>query len=136
MGRIVVNAMPTAESPDGRARAADQGFGEFTRVREGKRLLLSVAGPVTEAHLARARELGARLVGEGYEVTGVHGEGSTVVVGSMDEWDEVYAEGIGAIAPIPAGAGEHVGRHHGRADVALDQRVEGFGTGVYAGEDD
>lgn len=142
MGRIIVNVMPTSEAPGANAQAAmarigELGYDEFTRVRIGRRFLLTVDGDVTDAHLLRARELGDQIAPEGFAVTAVHSEGETIVAGATDDddWD-IYEAGIGAMAPIPEGAGQHEGRRTAHHDIALDQHVEGFGTGVYTGEDD
>ncbi|WP_050346832.1 hypothetical protein [Arsenicicoccus sp. oral taxon 190] len=141
MARIVVNVMPSADGPDAEGhaalpRAAELGFAEFTRIRQGRRYVLSVPGVVTAAHLARAGELGAQLSPEGFEVTGVHPEGASIVVGDHDDDWDAYEDGIGAIAPIPEGAGRREGRTTTHHDVELDHGVEEFGTGVYSGEDD
>lgn len=141
MARIVVNVMPTAEAADaeGRAalpRAAELGFDEFTRIRPGLRYVLSVPGELTEAALARARELGQHLAPVDHEVVAVYAEGATVTVASDDDDWDAYGEGIGAMAPIPEGAGRHEGRAWAHHEVDLEHAVEGYSTGVYTGEDD
>ena len=67
MGRIIVDVMPKPEllAPQGKAVAGALprlGFEQFTAVRQGKRLELSVEGDVTEEHLAAAREAADRLL--------------------------------------------------------------------------
>ena len=66
MGRIVVEVMPKPEilDPQGKAvvgRLPRLGF-EFTGVRQGRRFELTVDGPVTEEHLAAAREAADTLL--------------------------------------------------------------------------
>ena len=61
MGRIVVEVMPKPEilDPQGKAVVGSLprlGFEQFTGVRQGRRFELTVDGPVTEEHLAAARE--------------------------------------------------------------------------------
>jgi len=63
MGRIVVEVMPKPEilDPQGKAVVGSLprlGFEQFTGVRQGRRFELTVDGPVTEEHLAAAREAG------------------------------------------------------------------------------
>ena len=67
MGRIVVEVMPKPEilDPQGKAVAAGLprlGFDQFTAVRQGRRFELTVDGPVTEEHLAAAREAAGTLL--------------------------------------------------------------------------
>lgn len=67
MGRIVVEVMPKPEilDPQGKAVAASLprlGLDGFTGVRQGKRFELAVDGPVTEAHLATAREAAEKVL--------------------------------------------------------------------------
>lgn len=67
MGRIVVEVMPKPEilDPQGKAVSASLprlGFDRFTAVRQGRRFELSVEGPVTDDHLAAAREAAATLL--------------------------------------------------------------------------
>ncbi len=67
MGSIVVDVMlkPEILDPQGQAVAGALprlGFDGFTHVRQGKRFVLTVAGPVTDGHLARAREAAQRLL--------------------------------------------------------------------------
>ena len=67
MGRIVVEVMPKPEilDPQGKAVVGNLprlGFNQFTGVRQGRRFELTVDGPVTEAHLAAAREAAATLL--------------------------------------------------------------------------
>ena len=61
MGRIVVEVMPKPEILDPQGKAVVRslprlGFEQFTGVRQGRRFELTVDGPVTEEHLAAARE--------------------------------------------------------------------------------
>lgn len=67
MGRIVVDVMlkPEILDPQGQAVAGALprlGFESFTDVRQGKRFVLTVAGEVTDEHLAAAREAAATLL--------------------------------------------------------------------------
>ena len=67
MGRIVVEVMPKPEilDPQGKAVVGSLprlGFDQFTGVRQGRRFELTVDGPVTEAHLAAAREAAVTLL--------------------------------------------------------------------------
>ena len=67
MGRIVVEVMPKPEilDPQGKAVMGSLprlGFDQFTAVRQGRRFELMVDGPVTDAHLAAAREATSTLL--------------------------------------------------------------------------
>ena len=67
MGRIVVEVMPKPESLDPQGKAVvgslpRLGFDQFTAVRQGRRFELMVDGPVTDAHLAAAREAASTLL--------------------------------------------------------------------------
>ena len=67
MGRIVVEVMPKPEilDPQGKAVVGSLprlGFNQFTAVRQGRRFELMVDGPVTEEHLAAAREAASTLL--------------------------------------------------------------------------
>ena len=67
MGRIVVEVMPKPEilDPQGKAVMGSLprlGFDQFTDVRQGRRFELTVDGPVTEAHLAAAREAADKVL--------------------------------------------------------------------------
>ena len=67
MGRIVVEVMPKPEilDPQGKAVVGSLprlGFEQFTGVRQGRRFELTVDGPVTEEHLAAAREAADTLL--------------------------------------------------------------------------
>ena len=67
MGRIVVEVMPKPEilDPQGKAVVGSLprlGFDQFTGVRQGRRFELTVDGPVTEEHLAAAREAASTLL--------------------------------------------------------------------------
>ena len=67
MGRIVVEVMPKPEilDPQGKAVVGSLprlGFNQFTAVRQGRRFELMVDGPVTDAHLAAAREAASTLL--------------------------------------------------------------------------
>ena len=67
MGRIVVEVMPKSEilDPQGKAVVGSLprlGFNQFTAVRQGRRFELMVDGPVTDAHLAAAREAASTLL--------------------------------------------------------------------------
>lgn len=67
MGRIVVEVMPKPEilDPQGKAVVGSLprlGFDQFTAVRQGRRFELTVAGEVTEADLAAAREAADTLL--------------------------------------------------------------------------
>ena len=67
MGRIVVEVMPKPEilDPQGKAVVGSLprlGFDQFTAVRQGRRFELMVDGPVTDAHLAAAREAASTLL--------------------------------------------------------------------------
>ncbi|WP_392468671.1 hypothetical protein ACF3NS_06455 [Arsenicicoccus cauae] len=141
MGRIVVNIMPTADAPDAEGhealpRAVELGYGEFTRIRQGRRFVLSAPGEVTEELLARARALGDALAPEHHEVAGVHAEGATITVGDYDDDWDAYDAGIGAVAPIPEGAGRREVRRTAHYDVDLARVTDTSSTGVYTGEDD
>lgn len=141
MGRIVVNIMPTADAPDAEGhealpRAVELGYGEFTRIRQGRRFVLSTPGEVTEELLARARALGDALAPEHHEVAGVHAEGATITVGDYDDDWDAYDAGIGAVAPIPEGAGRREVRRTAHHDVDLARVTDTSSTGVYTGEDD
>ena len=67
MGRIVVEVMPKPEilDPQGKAVVGSLprlGYDQFTAVRQGRRFELTVNGPVTDAHLAAAREAADTLL--------------------------------------------------------------------------
>ena len=67
MGRIVVEVMPKPEilDPQGKAVVGSLprlGYDQFTAVRQGRRFELTVNGPVTDAHLAAAREAASTLL--------------------------------------------------------------------------
>lgn len=67
MGRIVIEVMPKPEilDPQGKAIAGALprlGFDAFAGVRQGKRFELETEGPVTDAHLAAAREAAEKLL--------------------------------------------------------------------------
>ena len=67
MGRIVVEVMPKPEilDPQGKAVVGSLprlGVNQFTAVRQGRRFELMVDGPVTDAHLAAAREAASTLL--------------------------------------------------------------------------
>lgn len=67
MGHVVVDVMLKSEilDPQGQAVAGALprlGFDGFTDVRQGKRFVLAVDGPVTEAVLAQAREAADKLL--------------------------------------------------------------------------
>lgn len=67
MPRIIVDVMPKPEilDPQGKAIARELpqiGLDGFSQVRQGKRFELTVAGEVTQAHLAEARKAGEELL--------------------------------------------------------------------------
>lgn len=67
MGRIIVEVMPKPEilDPQGKAIAGALprlGLDQFTQVRQGRRFELTVDGPVTDAHLAAAREAAEKVL--------------------------------------------------------------------------
>ncbi|MDO5079948.1 phosphoribosylformylglycinamidine synthase subunit PurS [Buchananella hordeovulneris] len=67
MGRIVVEVMPKPEILDPQGKAVRGalprlGIDVFTDVRQGRRFELTVAGPVTEDHLAQARQAAEKLL--------------------------------------------------------------------------
>ena len=67
MGHVVIDVMlkPEILDPQGQAVAGALprlGFGDFTDVRQGKRFVLAVDGPVTETVLAQAREAADTLL--------------------------------------------------------------------------
>ncbi|MDQ2852972.1 phosphoribosylformylglycinamidine synthase subunit PurS [Dermatophilaceae bacterium Sec6.4] len=67
MGYVVVDVMLKSEilDPQGQAVAGALprlGFDGFTDVRQGKRFVLAVDGPVTETVLAQAREAADKLL--------------------------------------------------------------------------
>ena len=67
MGRIVVEVMPKPEilDPQGKAVVGSLprlGFEQFTGARQGRRFELTVDGPVTEEHLAAARQAADTLL--------------------------------------------------------------------------
>jgi len=66
----------------------------------------------------------------------VHAEGATITVGDYDDDWDAYEAGIGAVAPIPEGAGRHEARRTTHHDVDLARATDTSSTGVYTGEDD
>ena len=91
MGRIVVEVMPKPEilDPQGKAVVGSLprlGFEQFTGVRQGRRFELTVDGPVTEEHLAAAREAADTLLSNPIIE-------DVVRVEAMDEADPRYAGG-------------------------------------------
>ncbi len=67
MGHVVVDVMlkPEILDPQGQAVAGALprlGFEQFTDVRQGKRFVLQVDGPVTEQVLAQARDAAGTLL--------------------------------------------------------------------------
>lgn len=67
MGRIVVEVMPKPEILDPQGKAVRGalprlGIDVFTDVRQGRRFELTVEGPVTEDHLAQARQAAEKLL--------------------------------------------------------------------------
>ena len=81
MGRIVVEVMPKPEilDPQGKAVVGSLprlGFDQFTAVRQGRRVELSVDGPVTPAHLEAARQAADKLLSNPIieDVVSVHAE--------------------------------------------------------------
>ena len=67
MGHVIIDVMPKAESLDPQGQAivgalSRLGFEQFTDVRQGKRFVLQVDGPVTEAVHAHAREAANMLL--------------------------------------------------------------------------
>ncbi|MBO1767097.1 MULTISPECIES: phosphoribosylformylglycinamidine synthase subunit PurS [Allobranchiibius] len=67
MGHVVIDVMlkPEILDPQGQAVAGALprlGFGDFTDVRQGKRFVLAVDGPVTDTVLAQAREAADTLL--------------------------------------------------------------------------
>jgi phosphoribosylformylglycinamidine synthase len=81
MGRIVVDVMlkPEILDPQGQAVAKALprlGLDPFTDVRQGKRFVLTVEGPVTSEHLAQARDAAERLLSNPVieDVVAVHAE--------------------------------------------------------------
>ena len=91
MGRIVVEVMPKPEilDPQGKAVVGSLprlGFEQFTGVRQGRRFELTVDGPVTEEHLAAAREAADTLLSNPIIE-------DVVRVEAIDEADARYAGG-------------------------------------------
>lgn len=79
MPRIIVEVMPKPEILDPQGKAITSvlprvGFEEFTAVRQGKLFEVSTDGPVTDAVLARVRELAQELLANPVteDVTGVY----------------------------------------------------------------
>lgn len=67
MGTVVISTAPAPQIEDMQGQVAASelarlGFDEFAEVRVGKRYVLSVDGPVTKAHLARAREAAEQVL--------------------------------------------------------------------------
>lgn len=67
MGRIVVEVMPKPEILDPQGKAVRGalprlGIDVFADVRQGRRFELTVEGPVTEDHLAQARQAAEKLL--------------------------------------------------------------------------
>lgn len=92
MGRIVVEVMPKPEilDPQGKAVVGSLprlGFEQFTGVRQGRRFELTVDGPVTEEHLAAAREAADTLLSNPIIE-------DVVRVEAIDEADARYAGGV------------------------------------------
>ena len=92
MGRIVVEVMPKPEilDPQGKAVVGSLprlGFDQFSGVRQGRRFELTVDGPVTEEHLAAAREAADTLLSNPIIE-------DVVRVEAIDEADARYAGGV------------------------------------------
>lgn len=125
MGRIIVNVMPNPDLVKGRAddiveALTKAGVERLTSVRPGRRYYLYVDGEATPEDLEAVRQAALEtLVDPKTEaLTGVF-IGGTHLTEDEDDWD-YFESGIGAIAPIPEGAGRHEPKHvgHGPIDLA------------------
>lgn len=141
MGTVVVDVMlkPEILDPQGQAVAGALprlGFAQFTSVRQGKRFVLEVDGPVTTAVLEAAAEAARTLLSNPVieDVVSVR-EASTDPAYDWD--DEDRPESWGAIAPIPEGAGQHQARAK-IARTGMDaEHLSGVEGGpAYEGDDD
>lgn len=138
MGRIIVNIMPKqahTQANDQQLLDAVHGAGltRVTRVTPGRRMYLFVDGDITDADLERVRRAVTNsLLEEGEAVTGVF-IGGTHMAMDDDDWD-AYASGVGAMAPIPSGAGRHDPKSVGHAHVSPEQTRDLTG-GVYLGDE-
>lgn len=139
MGRIIVNIMPK----QARTEANDQemldaahkaGLSRVTRVSSGRRLYLFVDGDITDADLERVRRaVTNEMLADGEDVTGVFVGGAHMAMDD-DDWD-AYASGVGAMAPIPEGAGQHEPKTVGHREVSPEQTRDLTG-GVYLADDE
>ncbi len=143
MGTVVVDVMLKSEilDPQGQAVAGALprlGFGQFTAVRQGKRFTLEVAGPVTPAVLAQAREAAEVLLSNPVieDVVSVR-DAAESRAESFDWDDEDRPESWGAIAPIPEGQGAHQARVRADRPELADHHLHGLeGVAAYDGSED
>lgn len=119
MGTLVVTTQPTREYEDlpGQAAAselASTGFRDFTGVRIGRRFVLTVEGPVTEAHIAAARRAAETVLidRDKEEIVRITSTDSGQVVAPWDDFGEVWGgdEGVAEAThtPRPGAPGHNI----------------------------
>lgn len=117
MGTLVVAIQPKREYEDlpGQAAAsqlAAKGFTQFTDVRVGRRLLLSVEGPVTDEHIDAARRAAETVLMDPAteEIARIISTNNESSVAPWDDFEEVWGgdEGTANVAhPFREGAHGH-----------------------------
>lgn len=143
MGTVVVNVMLKPENHDSQGAVlarqfADSGFAAFMDVRQGKRFVLSVAGPVTPEVLAAARRASEQLLIDpsSEEVVAVR-DGADEAV-DWDDMPEAWEDGDVVTAAPQRGQDPRSRGGRGRA-VSPETLHDLSGTGVfgvYDGADD
>ncbi|WP_168583166.1 phosphoribosylformylglycinamidine synthase subunit PurS [Gephyromycinifex aptenodytis] len=141
MGTVVVDIMPKSETPDpdGQTAAAalsQAGVSRFTEVRQGRRVVLSVAGEVTPAILVEAEHAARTVLSDSQteEVVSVRAAGDATDLDDdvTTDWDDM-PEHWGGVDTVPSEAGEYQPRpmpRHPKIDESMLGHVE---SGSYYG---
>lgn len=143
MGSVVVDVMPVSTQVDPMGRAVSglvpaEAFPQILEVRQGKRFVLTIDGPVTQQVLDSARQFAeTALIAAGIEeIVSVREAGdATDLDDDVDDWDDM-PEFWGADDTVPVAAGEHaplkLPTHH-EIDESMLGQVE---SGSYYGRAD
>jgi len=144
MGTVVVEVMPKSQMRDAQGAAlletlAGEGFAAFSDVRQGKRFVLSVDGPVTPSVLAAAEKAAAQVLvdPDGEDVVSVRAAGDSDGLDDdvSDAWDDM-PEFWAAEAPIPEGAGQHDPKRLPRRTEVSAEHLRHVEAGSYYGRAD
>lgn len=144
MGTVVVDIMPKSESPDPAGQAIVEaltraGIARFTEVRQGRRVVLEVPGPVTQETLADAEKAAGSVLSDPQteEIVSVRAAGDPTHLDDdvTTDWDDM-PEHWGGVDAVPSDAGGRPPRREPRQPKIDESTLGQVESGPYYGRAD